>query len=253
MPDGPVLCAAKPNRPLKTTLPVCLLFAALAWGGAVTATAATIQHLKLVERIDPQFPPGLEIFGITKGGVRCVIDVDAGGRVEDVLILAYTHERFARAVREVMPLWRFEPARVDGRPVSAQTTIEFTIEAVGVVTTLDLTTYVSQRFETMWGATFVYHEWKLSDLDAIPVPVTTVAPIYPVELAERNVRGKVKVDFYIDEEGRVRLPIVSASEYPELASAAIFAVRQWKFAPPLRQGRPVLAFASQEFDFNAKP
>lgn len=238
---------------MKTTLSVCLMFAALGLGGSVDAVATTIQHLKLVERFDPQFPPGLATFGITKGGVRCVIDVNAQGTVEDMLILAHTHERFARAVQDVMPRWRFEPARVDGQPVPAQTTIEFTIEAIGVVTTLDVTTHVAQRFETMWGAAFVYHEWKLSDLDAIPVPHVTVAPVYPVEFAERNIRGKVKVDFYIDEEGRVRLPIVSASEHPELATAAIFAVRQWKFAPPLRRGRPVLAAASQEFDFNAKP
>lgn len=230
-----------------------LVLALALLGGAGPAAAQTVQHLKLVERTDPQFPHGLQIFGITRGGVRCLIDVDATGKVEDLLILAHTHERFARAVREVLPRWRFEPARVDGRAVPAQTTIEFTIEAVGVVTTLDLTTYVAQRFETIWGAPFVYHDWKLSDLDAIPVPQKAVAPLYPVELAEQNIRGKVRVDFYIDETGRVRLPIVSASEHPELSSAAIQAVRQWQFAPPLRRGQPVLVFASQEFEFNARP
>jgi TonB family protein len=235
----------KTSRLLLLSLALC--------GMLASACGATVQHLQLVESVDPEFPRGLQMLGITKGGVRCMINVDATGRIEDVLILAYTHERFGRAVRDVMPQWRFEPARVDGRAVPAQTTIEFTIEAVGVVTTMDVTTYVSQRFETIWGSPYVYHEWKLSDLDAIPVPQKSVAPIYPVELAEQNIRGKVRVEFYIDESGAVRMPIVAASEHPELAGLAIQAVRQWQFAPPLRQGKPVLVFASQEFDFNARP
>lgn len=235
---------------MKTTLSVRLIIAALALGGAVAASATTVQHLKLIERIDPEFPRGLHVFGITKGGVRCLIDVDATGRVEDVLILAYTHERFGRVVSEVMPKWRFEPARVDGRAVPAQTTIEFTIEAVGVVTTMDVTTYVARRFETIWGAPYVYHDWKLADLDAIPVPQKTVAPIYPVELAQQNVRGKVRAEFYIDETGHVRLPIVASSDHPELAGLVMQAIRQWEFAPPRRHGSPVLVFVSQDFDFS---
>lgn len=236
---------------MKTLLRSCA-FASALLAGSLTGSGSTVQGLKLVERVDPIFPSGVTMFGITKGAVRCVIDVDVDGRVEDVLIVAHTHEHFARAVKSVMPEWRFEPARVDGLPVPAQATLEITIEAVGVVTSMDISSTMMRRMETIWGQPYSFVAWTLKDLDSVPVPQRTVTPAYPEELAARNARGRVRVDFYIDESGAVRLPIVGESANPELSSLAIDAVRQWKFSPPQRHGRAVLVHASQEFNFNPK-
>lgn len=221
--------------------------------GSVDLAAGTVQQLKVRERIDPVFPQGLLLKGITRGAVRCVVDVDATGRVEDVLVLAHTDEQFARVVDEALRLWSFEPARLDGQPVPAQTTLEFSIEAVGAVTSLDLVSYVGLQFRTIWGDPYTYQPRQLKELDAIPLPKRSVKPSYPVALAERAVRGRVRVDFYIDERGQVRVPIVTQSDHPELAAAAMTAVRQWQFEPPLRRGRPVLVQASQDFDFEHAP
>lgn len=227
-------------------------FASALLAVSLTGSGATIQSLKLVERVDPVFPSGVTLFGISKGAVRCVIDVDVNGRVEDVLIIAHTHEHFAIAVKNVMSEWRFEPARVDGQAVPAQTTLEITMEAVGVVTSMDISSTIMRRMETIWGQPYSFVAWSLKDLDAVPVPQQTVAPAYPEELAARHIRGRVRVDFYIDETGAVRLPIAGESPSSELSSLAIDAVRQWKFSPPLRNGRAVLVHASQEFNFNPK-
>jgi len=187
--------------------------------------------------------------GITRGAVRCVVDVDEHGKVEDVLITEYTHPSFGRVVREAMPLWKFQPAILDGQAVPTQTSLEFTIEAVGVVVTLDQTSFVRNRFETIWGQPYAYRTYSLQELDRIPEPQKTVSPRYPQEVAQRHVLGTVRVDFYIDEQGRVRLPIVPLGASRELAGAAIEAIRQWQFSPPLRQGDAVLVRASQEFNF----
>jgi outer membrane biosynthesis protein TonB len=36
------------------------------------------------------------------------------------------------------------------------------------------------------------------------------------------------------------------------AAAAVSAVEQWRFEPPLRKGAPVLVYAQQEFSFHPK-
>jgi TonB family protein len=217
--------------------------------GAVPVPNSSVDGLRLVERVDPVFPIDVTLLGITKGVVSCVVDVDVQGKVEDVLVTAHTHRSFARVVREALPLWRFEPAKLNGAPVPAQTKLTFTIEAVGVVVTMDNGTYLRNRIESVLGAHWDYRTFTLQELDAIPVPEKTVSPSYPPELAQRN-RGTVRVDFYIDETGHVRMPIAQPDAPQELANVAVAAVREWKFSPPMKGGRPVLALASQEFNFH---
>jgi TonB family protein len=81
-----------------------------------------------------------------------------------------------------------------------------------------------------------------------------VNPVYPNQLAKGG-GGRVSVGFYIDEQGRVRMPSVSietneANE--ELAAAAVTAVSQWQFETPTCKSRPVLVLAQQEFSFKPK-
>ena len=64
--------------------------------------------------------------------------------------------------------------------------------------------------------------------------------------------GRVQVHFFIDETGAVRMPSVEAPAHPYLAETAVNAVREWKFEPATRRGRPVLIAASQQFDFLEK-
>lgn len=215
----------------------------------LTTGFADVRGLRIKERVDPVFPAEVTLEGLTRGTVHCIIDIDATGKVEDVLITAFTHRSFGRVVREAVRQWRFEPALLDGKPVAAQTALEFTIEGVGCVVTLDNNTYLNQRFEQLLGPTYAFHPFTLRDLDAIPVPQKTVMPFYPTEVAAR-LRGQVRVDFFIDETGRVRVPLAQPDAPAELAAAAMNAVRQWQFAPPLRRGDPVLVRASQEFHFS---
>lgn len=216
--------------------------------GAAPTPAETVDGLRVIERVDPTFPTEVTLQGITRGVVSCVVDIDAQGKVEDVLITAHTHRSFAREVRDALPLWRFAPAKLRGEAVPSQTQLTFTIEAVGVVVTMDSGSYLRNRIEDMFGLQWDYRTFNLKELDAIPVPQKTVVPSYSPQVAQRN-RGSVRVDFYIDETGSVRVPIAQADVPTELGNAAVAAVRQWKFSPPLRNGHPVLAFVSQTFHF----
>lgn len=234
---------------MKTSLRRGIFLIAL-FGGALAGAGTTIERLQLIERVDPVFPHSLPMIGITRGTVRCVMDVGVDGRVEDLLVIAHTHEAVARAVKDVLPLWRFRPATINGLPIGAQTTLEIDLSVTGVVTSMDVTTYVTRRLEEVLGPQFIFRVCSLRELDALPVPQHTVAPIYPAELEERGVRGVVRVEFFIDETGRVRMPVLDDYDQPELGALAIEAIRQWRFSPPRRGGRAVLVHATQEFHFS---
>jgi TonB family protein len=137
-----------------------------------------------------------------------------------------------------------------GEPVGTTIEIYFYFEARGVVvstTTIDELERAT-LFET---GRYVYQPCSLRELDRIPTPLTTVAPVYPAELARKGVHGRVSVDFYIDETGVVRMPAVSPRDNSELTVLSLEALRQWRFEPPTRNGKPVLVKASQVFSFGS--
>ena len=99
---------------------------------------------------------------------------------------------------------------------------------------------------------YTYSACRLSQLDRIPTPTKVVEPGVP--LAAKNMTEKlvVTVHFYIDEQGRVRMPAVdraSSQSAEPFAAEALAAVTQWQFEPPLSHGRPVLVAARQDFNF----
>jgi TonB family protein len=96
---------------------------------------------------------------------------------------------------------------------------------------------------------YEYQACSLKHIDQIPTPVSIVNPTYPKEWAEQGITGKVVIDFYIDETGKVRLPATVSNSNPMLAGIAVAAVSKWQFTPPTRKGNPVLVHAQQAFDF----
>ncbi|WP_372806830.1 energy transducer TonB [Pontiella sp.] len=81
--------------------------------------------------------------------------------------------------------------------------------------------------------------FSLSDLDQKPRVVYQPAPIYPPELARKNMQGTVYVLFIVDKTGRTRDLKVQKSTHPAFNNPALKAVKQWKFEPGKRKGKPV--------------
>ena len=73
-----------------------------------------------------------------------------------------------------------------------------------------------------------------------PRKLKDVKPIYPESMQEAGVEGLVNIEAVIGRDGSVTAGrVTSAQVHPELASAALDAVRQWKFEPTLLNGGPV--------------
>jgi len=73
-----------------------------------------------------------------------------------------------------------------------------------------------------------------------PKKVLDVRPVYPTAMREAGLTGVVPLEAVIGRDGMVStVRVLSAQVHPDLAIAAVDAVRQWRFTPTLLNGNPV--------------
>lgn len=200
--------------------------------------------------VAPPVNAALQVNAINGGLVRLAVQWNSEGRPVDWLVLAYSERIFADSVLAAVPEWRLVPPKVNGQPVSGYTEIEFSFKGPDV-TSFTVSDTVEMLFSRAGVRRLAYRPCPLRDLDRIPLPLNSVAPVYGKDLKERGIQGAVEVRFCIDENGTVRMPAVVSADHPRLAESALAAVRQWKFDPPTSHGAPVLILAQQRFDFGA--
>lgn len=195
------------------------------------------------------YPPSMFYEGIYSGEVRAVISVSESGELTDCLIVGYTQEAFAEVALAAIKRWKYRPALVRGEPRASRAELVFEFRNQGVIVQSLPNAIIRRAFFGALDEKYIYKPCRLRDLDRIPVPVEVVTPVVGAPKENR----KVVVSFFIDEEGRVRMPAVNR-EFAEdvYAAAAVSAVEKWRFEPPLRKGRPVLVSAQQEFNFQVK-
>jgi TonB family protein len=86
---------------------------------------------KIIGRVpEPRFPELLLRSGYREGKVVVRFTVDELGRVDaaSMIVEQSDHEAFTSAVRDILPRFRFEPARThgpDSKPVAAWVTVPF--------------------------------------------------------------------------------------------------------------------------------
>lgn len=207
------------------------------------------QSAKIYQTVTPVFPTALISFFRNGGQARVEISVTKEGDLGQWLVTGYSHPDFAREAVDALKEWRFEPARWNGEPVAVNITLTFDFEVRGVVISSTVSEHMEARFYELLGDSAAYRPCTLRELDRIPLPIKSVSPVYPIELANLGVEGDVTVRFFINEEGVVLMPCVLGRPNPRLADLAVEAVSQWAFEPPLRKGTPVLVHAQQLFRF----
>ncbi len=94
--------------------------------------------------------------------------------------------------------------------------------------------------------------------DNKPVPYSNdaiilkqVKPVYPPEMRERGIEGKVTIEVLVNEAGRVTEARVVSRLGPEaFEEAALTAIRQWEYQSPLDdRGRPMQFWARYRVNF----
>jgi protein TonB len=89
---------------------------------------------------------------------------------------------------------------------------------------------------------------RVSEDEAKKAITTKTTPEYPPMARQMKLGGKVQVDAYIDTDGKVeKVEVVTGN--PLLTSAAVNAVKRWKFSPFTSDGKPTRAVAGFTFNF----
>jgi len=210
---------------------------------------ALFESPSVVVTEEPEMPAVLRMNGLSNGQVRLVLDIDAEGKLVDWLVLGASHRELIKPCVVALQNWRYRPARLDGEPVLGQLLLTIGLSQTGAVVSRTATDTLSDWVERIVGRQPDYQTCPADEVDRPLVPIATVTPHYPADAEKVGVRGRVKVYFYVDEQGAVRMPAVPAEAHPYLSYVAIRALREWKFEPPTSHGRPVLVAAAQEFNF----
>jgi len=77
-----------------------------------------------------------------------------------------------------------------------------------------------------------------------PKIVQKVDPVYPAQCKKDGIQGVVVLRVVIAKDGTAKDVQVEKSDNPDLSTAAINAVKYWKWEPALKDGKPVEVFSN---------
>lgn len=202
----------------------------------------------------PIFPPELLSNGYQAGTVVVAFEVDHTGELRDWIVVQATHPDFADSVARVIESWDFSPPKINGESRSIVSKLEINFRSSGNVVSFDLVTGMATRINEITG--FSAESIAIAnadDLDKPPTVRTAVNPRIPRDVIERYRGSKAVFTFYVDEQGRVRVPAVNSIDGDVEAGmllAAQEALSQWRFEPPRRKSAPVNIRLAQAFVFS---
>lgn len=227
-----------------------LLLALLA--GTVAVAAPRYEPIKITQAVEVEFPSRRVMHYIDKGEARVMIMVDEQGRLADWIVTAYTNPLFAKSALDAIPQWKYEAARLHGQPVVARAELRFIFENNEKIRIISGEMEVARRFKAgAYRNEFERPVCRLAELDAAPEAEVEVAPMSPERLGARAPAGEVVVDYLVDAEGRVRMPMIVSSDDAAFSQSVLLAMSEWKYSVPRRNGEPVIAWLRYRFEFKA--
>ena len=218
---------------------------------AGTAAFAAITPVRIEQTVEPEFPRAFALSPISSGEARVVINVDDAGTLADLMVTGYTDKAFADEAVRVLKQWRYAAATMDGKPVGVRMELKFDFSATGRVVSLSVNETIDALMAGRAKRTMVSKVCRGEELDQPLMAVQALAPPKPAVAADpAGTRKSVLIDFYVDETGQPRMPVVLDFPPAAYAQSAVNALSQWRFAAPTRAGRPVVVRARQEFVFD---
>ena len=211
-----------------------------------------LRWTKAPEPVSTTFPlyPFEALRDKKKGHTKIRFLIGPDGRVMQSQLLEASEPEFGYAALAMIDRWQFKPAKLaDGSPGQALLGIEhdFTPSGRGDVPVPDGMREVLRLVTSKPEQIVAWNE-----LDRKPRPYWQHAPVYPTALRQKGETGSALIEFYVDEEGDAQLPRIVEATAPEFGYAAALAVATWRFEPPLKNGKPVVAKVQIPLTFSLK-
>ncbi len=209
-------------------------------------------QLQVLNQVKPVFPEAVLHLGITEGFAEVVLIVNERGEQRDMIVSVASHKQFGSASVAAIQKWNFIPLQVDGKAQTSRVKVNVDFEYIGVGQPKypSIIEEAALRFERDGLFDNISN---LGQLDHEPRLIKDVRPVYPENLKKSEKSGMVVVEFFIDPAGNVKAPGIKMATDDEFAISALAAIKEWKFEPPLKRGRPTYARVYQRFSYNHIP
>lgn len=216
---------------------------------------------QLVHKEDPKYPKQSRRRKVL-GRVVLLITVEENGNVTRAAVIS-GDSSLADAAEEAVLKWRFEPFTQGGHAVSVQQSLVFNFDPSQKLAELDsplpkpmpLSTAVVSHGPIRLpiskapppGA--VAGVYRVGGSVSAPVALLSPDPEYSDEARTAKYEGVCVLSLIVGPDGLPRDIRVARSLGMGLDEKAIEAVKQWKFQPGLKDGRPVSVAISIEVQF----
>ncbi len=191
---------------------------------------------KLVQAVAAVYPEGVVVEG---GSVRCLLSMVVGedGLPRYVHVVRSAGDAFDLAAVHAVRQSKYEAGLRDGKavPVRMLVRVVFTTDAVAAVPVMVQRTYRGAADGTL--------------VDYPPKVLTRVEPNFSEEARKKKISGNVMVSLIVDEEGMPTEVRVVRGVGHGLDEQAIKAVRQYRFRPAMKDGKPVAQYINIDVNF----
>lgn len=228
------------------------LCAGLALAAAVASRAEDDEYhpARILVAAEIAYPAQLSDRIIDAGEAQVMLHISPEGKLVDWFVVGFSHPLFAKAVLDSLPGWQFQPGRRGERSVDARMELKVSFVGAGAVNFVHNDMETGNRRKLYVGEEAVWKQvCKKDELDRPLELAVETAPMPPEQLGAGDKGGKVVVDYFIDTDGRVRMPIVITSDDEGFTRSVLIALSDWRYEVPTRGGFPVLVRECREFTF----
>ncbi len=219
----------------RRSLRAALAFAFLPF--AAFAASADAARVAVVHNPAPAYPAALFAASVNQGHAIVACTIGDDGSVLDLWTIESSNAAFADAAEGSLREWRYQATPAANAPGAVATVspaapwprtdlIRFNFFRTGHITTLTHIGAFERAFGESAPASTYPGEFPLVPLAKLKkLEGSAPAPTPGVPA------GRVLVEFLVDAEGRVRVPLALSAEHRAHAESALAAVRAWRFAP----------------------
>ena len=118
----------------QTGLVACL--AGLTFSSALVSASTT--PVRIEQTVEAQFPAALSFSSITSGEARVMINIDADGKLADLMVTGFTDPAFAAEAVGLLRQWRYKPVILE------TTDLKYAEAAVGALSQWRFTAHTRQ-------------------------------------------------------------------------------------------------------------
>lgn len=188
-----------------------------------------------ISGINPIYPPEAKVNRIQGAVVLRAIIAKTGA--VDALQVVSGPEELRQSALEAVSQWTYRPYLLNGQPIAVETTITINY-------TLDPSDSDDQNNETS-----AITPKEIGGSVSAPVLMYAVQAEFTEQARKDKISGKVLVHLWVDEQGRPAHVYVVRGLGKGLDEKAVEAVKQYRFAPAMENGRPVLVALTTEVKF----